>query len=265
MSGAATAVWLLEEAGTIIDGRFTRRRAAGRRVFTRTDGRRRKQCGRAVDASFETRYPCTLVICGASRFLWGRNTVSQAPVAQWIEYCPPKAGVAGSIPAGRAKPSQAFSGFFSLSDNLVAAKLQLAPALARLSLASSIAAGGQPTGERTAAPSPLFPSPRASRAPAAACRVHMQDRPDVAQIAPTEIAYSGARRSPSEGPARCRRAGRFQNDRPGLANASECRVERLAQDAQAGVTYRIRQTKGCAPGNRAQPFCHRCGGNTNST
>src|SRR5436190_24144313 len=28
-----------------------------------------------------------------------------APVAQWIEYCPPKAGVAGSIPAGRATPS----------------------------------------------------------------------------------------------------------------------------------------------------------------
>ncbi|SOY40112.1 hypothetical protein CBM2586_A10077 [Cupriavidus phytorum] len=27
---------------------------------------------------------------------------SCAPVAQWIEYCPPKAGVAGSIPAGRA-------------------------------------------------------------------------------------------------------------------------------------------------------------------
>src|SRR5436190_23357461 len=27
-----------------------------------------------------------------------------APVAQWIEYCPPKAGVAGSIPAGRATP-----------------------------------------------------------------------------------------------------------------------------------------------------------------
>ena len=25
----------------------------------------------------------------------------EAPVAQWIEYCPPKAGVAGSIPAGR--------------------------------------------------------------------------------------------------------------------------------------------------------------------
>lgn len=25
-----------------------------------------------------------------------------APVAQWIEYCPPKAGVAGSIPAGCA-------------------------------------------------------------------------------------------------------------------------------------------------------------------
>ena len=28
-----------------------------------------------------------------------------ASVAQWIEYCPPKAGVAGSIPAGRTKAS----------------------------------------------------------------------------------------------------------------------------------------------------------------
>jgi hypothetical protein len=32
---------------------------------------------------------------------------TKAPVAQWIEYCPPKAGVAGSIPAGRAKNSHA--------------------------------------------------------------------------------------------------------------------------------------------------------------
>jgi hypothetical protein len=31
------------------------------------------------------------------------------------------------------------------------------------------------------------------------------------------------------------------------------------------VTYRIRETKGCAPGNRAQPFCYRRGSNTNST
>ena len=28
-----------------------------------------------------------------------------APVAQWIEYWPPKPGVAGSIPAGRARPT----------------------------------------------------------------------------------------------------------------------------------------------------------------
>ena len=31
------------------------------------------------------------------------NAVSLAPVAQWIEYWPPKPRVAGSIPAGRAK------------------------------------------------------------------------------------------------------------------------------------------------------------------
>ena len=29
-----------------------------------------------------------------------------ASVAQWIEYCPPKAGVAGSIPAGRTNDSR---------------------------------------------------------------------------------------------------------------------------------------------------------------
>src|SRR6202000_592810 len=34
-----------------------------------------------------------------------------APVAQWIEYCPPKAGVAGSIPAGRAKPDNGLGNF----------------------------------------------------------------------------------------------------------------------------------------------------------
>ena len=37
-------------------------------------------------------------------FVYGtRCPRSYAPVAQWIEYCPPKAGVAGSIPAGRTK------------------------------------------------------------------------------------------------------------------------------------------------------------------
>lgn len=37
-------------------------------------------------------------------FVYGtRCPRSYAPVAQWIEYCPPKAGVAGSIPAGRTR------------------------------------------------------------------------------------------------------------------------------------------------------------------
>ena len=31
------------------------------------------------------------------------HAVSLAPVAQWIEYWPPKPRVAGSIPAGRTK------------------------------------------------------------------------------------------------------------------------------------------------------------------
>lgn len=61
-----------------------------------------------MDASSETGYPCRLAKSWAILFI-GVVSLSQAPVAQWIEYCPPKAGVAGSIPAGRAKlPVQAF-------------------------------------------------------------------------------------------------------------------------------------------------------------
>ena len=41
---------------------------------------------------------CPTATAGASLVDWK----VAAPVAQWIEYCPPKAGVAGSIPAGRA-------------------------------------------------------------------------------------------------------------------------------------------------------------------
>lgn len=48
-----------------------------------------------MDACAQMRYPAGLLFrCVLCRY---------APVAQWIEYCPPKAGVAGSIPAGRAK------------------------------------------------------------------------------------------------------------------------------------------------------------------
>lgn len=53
--------------------------------------------GRAMDACRQMRYPAGL--------LFRRVLRRCAPVAQWIEYCPPKAGVAGSIPAGRAKCS----------------------------------------------------------------------------------------------------------------------------------------------------------------
>lgn len=53
--------------------------------------------GRAMDACRQMRYPAGL--------LFRRVLRRCAPVAQWIEYCPPKAGVAGSIPAGRAKSS----------------------------------------------------------------------------------------------------------------------------------------------------------------
>ncbi|SIT42223.1 exported hypothetical protein [Paraburkholderia ribeironis] len=57
--------------------------------------------GRPVDGTAETGYPCGLTLAPHPLRL-SRFRV-QAPVAQWIEYCPPKAGVAGSIPAGRAK------------------------------------------------------------------------------------------------------------------------------------------------------------------
>ena len=59
-------------------GRFN-----GNRLFSRS------LFGTALLVFFD-RWPCLQV---------------KAPVAQWIEYCPPKAGVAGSIPAGRAKIS----------------------------------------------------------------------------------------------------------------------------------------------------------------
>jgi hypothetical protein len=65
--------------------------------------------GRSVDGLAETGYPLGLDLVPVSRF-YGAFRVN-APVAQWIEYCPPKAGVAGSIPAGRTNSHKAFSGF----------------------------------------------------------------------------------------------------------------------------------------------------------
>ncbi len=40
----------------------------------------------------------------SSRLGATRPEAENASVAQWIEYCPPKARVAGSIPARRANP-----------------------------------------------------------------------------------------------------------------------------------------------------------------
>ncbi len=61
--------------------------------------------GRSVDGLAETGYPLGLDLVPVLRF-YGAFRVN-APVAQWIEYCPPKAGVAGSIPAGRTIPISA--------------------------------------------------------------------------------------------------------------------------------------------------------------
>ena len=55
---------------------------------THDDGRKRPN-----------RVSCATLFAAASA---RRTAPPAAPVAQWIEYCPPKAGVAGSIPAGRA-------------------------------------------------------------------------------------------------------------------------------------------------------------------
>ena len=63
-----------------------------------------------MDESCENRYPLGLargLPPGFQVFSFeapepGKVLPPNAPVAQWIEYCPPKAGVAGSIPAGRA-------------------------------------------------------------------------------------------------------------------------------------------------------------------
>jgi hypothetical protein len=59
-----------------------------------------------VDGLAETGYPFGLALASLL-FRLPRFRV-EAPVAQWIEYCPPKAGVAGSIPAGRTNSDKAF-------------------------------------------------------------------------------------------------------------------------------------------------------------
>src|SRR6202022_1451197 len=59
----------------------------------------RGRAGGAVDARGETGYSLGLAL--ALLPSGSRRLRVEAPVAQWIEYCPPKAGVAGSIPAGR--------------------------------------------------------------------------------------------------------------------------------------------------------------------
>jgi hypothetical protein len=67
-----------------------------------------KSCyiGRPVDGWAETGYPSGLAL--ASHPLRLPRCRVEAPVAQWIEYCPPKAGVAGSIPAGRTNSGGKF-------------------------------------------------------------------------------------------------------------------------------------------------------------
>jgi hypothetical protein len=60
-----------------------------------------------VDGRAETGYPSGLAL--ASHPFWLPRCRVEAPVAQWIEYCPPKAGVAGSIPAGRTNPIKSFA------------------------------------------------------------------------------------------------------------------------------------------------------------
>jgi hypothetical protein len=66
---------------------------AGRRTPSPERARAKPANYRAAVCSARTRHR-------AARGCAGRITPA-ASVAQWIEYCPPKAGVAGSIPAGR--------------------------------------------------------------------------------------------------------------------------------------------------------------------
>jgi hypothetical protein len=75
-----------------------------------------------VDGAGETGYPLGLAWRGV---LCSGAFMSRAPVAQWIEYCPPKAGVAGSIPAGRTISSTASSGLWSSPFLLGVAKVHL--------------------------------------------------------------------------------------------------------------------------------------------
>lgn len=75
-----------------------------------------RRLARPVDGAGETGYSLGLTSALLSSVFFGpvaarllrvpllfrHSGYVNAPVAQWIEYCPPKAGVAGSIPAGRA-------------------------------------------------------------------------------------------------------------------------------------------------------------------
>ena len=60
-----------------------------------------------MDGMAETGYPFGLALA-PQPFFWLPRCQVEAPVAQWIEYCPPKAGVAGSIPAGRTNPHEGY-------------------------------------------------------------------------------------------------------------------------------------------------------------
>jgi hypothetical protein len=133
---------LLIRPRSIISGRFQRGRACGggvQQAFTRSFGlfvarfgvglggvrcrADRRRAADAVDGSGETRYAFGLawrwfclvfLVCSGFFRVFRFSAPAQhpsryAPVAQWIEYCPPKAGVAGSIPAGRATELFCFS------------------------------------------------------------------------------------------------------------------------------------------------------------
>ena len=95
---------------------------------------------------------------------------SNAPVAQWIEYCPPKAGVAGSIPAGRTT-------FLQTAHRPVLARRYPSPCTPPFADTARLCAATDrvpsrvvvPCGAHTAAINPLAPRRLPSLGPAGKC------------------------------------------------------------------------------------------------
>jgi hypothetical protein len=105
---------------------------------------------------------------------------------------PPKAGVAGSIPAGRTNSRKAFSGFPPPSDSISAAKLQLALLSAQLSVAHPVR---QMISRQVRVPLhhlQCLPSAKLLEHLQRCASLNVPARPSVPQIVPAKVTDTGA-------------------------------------------------------------------------